>query len=310
VSAEHAWVDLLDPSEAEIRRHAPAKLHPRATEELVRPAAADDLPRPTIEGHGDYVFGMLLVPVVVAAEDRVYAQEIDFVLTGSRLLTVRKTPGTDPPFDPGEIQGVCAMREHIRPGMIVLHLVDDVAEHYLDLLDVLEAEIEEVEAGLEGRDAAVVQRQVVDLRQNVIRIRRTLGPTRDAVRGIVDGRTDIEGKPLFRREVFPPEVELEFARAHDKLLRANEGLDFARELITSLRDFHQSLVANDQNRVTKTLTVIASLLLFPTFIVGIYGQNFKHMPELGWRHGYLFSWTLIGAVTLVQLGFFRWRRWI
>jgi magnesium transporter len=254
--------------------------------------------------------GVLLVPVVVAAEDRVYIQEIDFVLTFDRLLTVRKTPGTDPPFDPSEIQGVCAMREQISPGMIVFHLVDDIAEHYLDLLDVLEAEIDDVEAGLEGREAPVVQRKVVDLRQHVIHIRRTLGPMRDAVRGIIDGRVDVEGKRLRRRELFPREVELEFARAHDKLLRANEGLDFARELITSLRDFHQSIVANEQNRVTKTLTVIASLLLFPTFIVGIYGQNFKYMPELEWRHGYVFSWSLIVAVTLVQLGFFRWRRWI
>jgi magnesium transporter len=310
VSAEHAWVDLLDPSEAEIRRHAPAKLHSHTLEELTRSWATDALPRPTVEAHGDYVFGILLVPVVVRKENRAYVQEIDFVLTHERLLTVRKTPGADPPFDPGEIQSICAMRGHTRPGMIVLYVVDDVAEHFLDLLDVLEAEIDEVESGLEGRDPAVVQRQVVDLRHYVIRIRRTLGPTRDAVRGIVDGRIDLKGRPFFRRELFPPEVELEFSRVYDKLLRANEGLDFARDMITSLRDFHQSLVANDQNRVTKTLTVIASLLLFPTFIVGIYGQNFRHMPELGWRHGYLFSWALIGAVTLVQLGFFRWRRWI
>ena len=77
-----------------------------------------------------------------------------------------------------------------------------------------------------------------------------------------------------------------------------------------MRDYQQSLIVAEQNRIAKTLTVIASLLLFPTFIVGVYGQNFEHMPELGWRFGYAFSWALIALVTIAQLAFFRWRRWI
>lgn len=310
MSAEHAWVDLLDPTEAEIQRHAPADLHPRALEELTRPAASPSETRPTIEGHGDYVFGLLLAPIVVAPEHRAFVQEVDFVLTHDRVLTVRKTPGSDPPFDLTEMRSVLAMRGRTQPGMIAFLLVDAVAEQFLDLLDALEAEVEEVESGLEASPASVVQRQLIDLRQHVIGIRRTLGPTRDAVRTVVDGRADIERKPLSRREVFPRDLELQFGQAYDKLLRANEGLDFARDLVASLRDFHQSIVANEQNRITRTLTVIASLLLFPTFIVGVYGQNFDHMPELAWRYGYLFSWAVIAAVTVMQLAFFRWRRWI
>jgi magnesium transporter len=56
--------------------------------------------------------------------------------------------------------------------------------------------------------------------------------------------------------------------------------------------------------------VVASLLLVPTFIVGNYGQNFDHMPELGWKLGYAFSWGIIALTTLLQLVFYRWRRWI
>ena len=58
------------------------------------------------------------------------------------------------------------------------------------------------------------------------------------------------------------------------------------------------------------LAVVASLVLFPTFLVGVYGRNCEHMPELGWRHGYAFSWGLIALITLGQLVFFRWKRWI
>ena len=71
-----------------------------------------------------------------------------------------------------------------------------------------------------------------------------------------------------------------------------------------------SSVSNDQNEVTKRLTVIASLLLVPTFIVGLYGQNFHHIPELSWSFGYWWSWAWIVGTTVVQLAFFRWKRWI
>ncbi len=66
----------------------------------------------------------------------------------------------------------------------------------------------------------------------------------------------------------------------------------------------------DQNDVMKRLTVVASLLLLPTFIVGVYGQNFTHMPELQWRFGYQISWLVIVATTALQLWYFRRRRWI
>jgi len=102
-----------------------------------------------------------------------------------------------------------------------------------------------------------------------------------------------------------------FNSAYDKLMRAFDGLELSRDLIASVRDYLQAKVANDQNEVMKTLTVIAALLLLPTFIVGLYGQNFQHhFPEIHWTWGYPFSWALIVVTTLLQLWFFRRKRWI
>jgi magnesium transporter len=77
-----------------------------------------------------------------------------------------------------------------------------------------------------------------------------------------------------------------------------------------VRDYHQSKIANDQNEVMKVLTVVAALVLFPTFVVGVYGQNFIHMPELHWRFGYAYSWGIIVVSTVLQLWFFRRKKWI
>jgi magnesium transporter len=148
--------------------------------------------------------------------------------------------------------------------------------------------------------------RISQLRHDLLRVRRTVGPTRDAVRRVVDRRVE-GGKD---GQVLPREIELDFADVYDKLLRAVDGLDFSRDLLTSARDYQQAKIANDQNEVTKRLTVIASVLLLPTFIVGLYGQNFDHIPELGWSFGYWWSWGLILVTTALQLAIYRWLGWI
>src|SRR4051812_2739079 len=132
------WIDLVDPDEAELRRQTPKRLHARALDRLLAPAQHEDEPRPTLEGHGDYVFGAFLVPVAVPDENRVYYQEIDLVLTRELVLTARKTPpGGEEPFDTAGVHETCTRGGVDEPGMVAYHLVDEVAEHYLDLIDAL-----------------------------------------------------------------------------------------------------------------------------------------------------------------------------
>jgi magnesium transporter len=297
------WTDLMDPTADEIRRQLPESLHPAAMDLLLAPLVHDDEPRPRIESHGDYVVGVLLVAVAVPTEDRVYYQEIDFILTPHQLVTVSKTPEHERPFDPMEARNACRPGEPI--GMYLFRLIDEIAERYLDLIDNLNDEIDELEDQVATLQPGAIRTRISRLRHDLLRIRRTLGPTRDAVHKIVDDRVELEGD-----ELFPREVELHFADAYDKLLRATEGLETSRELVAGVRDYFQSKIANDQNEVTKRLTMIASLLLLPTLIVGIYGQNFRNIPELHWGFGYAWSWGLIVVTTVAQLVWFRYKRWL
>jgi magnesium transporter len=299
------WIDLLDPTREELLEDTPVELHPRAVERLVRPPDPDHEPRPTLEGHGDYVFGVLLVAVAVPEEDRVFYQEIGLVLTPEVALTVRKTPPGEEPFDLAEVQKACDAHGSPSTGLVAYYLIDEIAERYHQLIDVLDDEIDELEDGIERWPTERVRVRLSELRHDVLQIRRTLSPTRDAVRRVVDGRLDIGDNLIFDRA-----HELDFADAYDKLLRATESLDISRELITSAREFHQSKIGQEQNEIVKKLTVIASLLLVPTFIVGVYGQNFDHIPELHWHYGYAFSWAVILVTTIGQLMFFRWKKWI
>src|SRR3989440_1566843 len=304
MAAVDRWTDLLDPSPEELRAALPAGLHESALEQLEAPAQHDDEPRPKLESHGDYVFGVFLIPVVIPEEDLVYYQELDLIVTGHASLTVRKPPERGrAPFESKSARAAC--REHEPLGMIVYHLVDDIAERYLDLVDGFNDEIDELEDNVEAWGNEQVRQRLSDLRHDLLHIRRTLSPMRDAIRAVVDNRIELDSGELFTHE-----TEVAFGAAYDKFLRAFEGLELSRDLVASVRDYHVAKVANDQNEVMKRLTVIASVLLLPTFIVGLYGQNFHHIPELGWAFGYWWSWGWIVATTIAQLAFFRWKRWI
>jgi magnesium transporter len=299
------WIDLLDPTAEEVRDQAPKELEDSAIERLLAPPEHEDEPRPTLQGHGDYVFGVLLVAVALPDEDDVFYQEIDLVITHDTLLTVRKTP-------PGNRAAcdVAIVKKTIKPddsaGMMAYRLVDEIAERYLDLVDALDEEIDELEDKVENQPAEQTRTRISALRHDLLHIRRTLSPMRDAVRRVIDGVVDVEDGP----EVFPKDVEVAFNAAYDKLMRAFDGLELSRDLLASVRDYHQSKIANDQNEVMKRLTVIASLLLLPTFIVGLYGQNFVNIPELRWHLGYLYVWGVILVTTAMQLWWFRRARWI
>src|SRR5690349_17633683 len=300
------WIDLLDPNADELRAALGRDVHDLAFEQLLEPTTHNDEPRPRLEGHDHYVFGVFLVPIAIREENRIYYQEVDLIGTRDRLVTVRKTPQDGNPLDISGAMESAERDDDKRAGVMVYRLVDQIAEYFLDLVDALDDEIDELEDGVEDWPPSQVRQRISTLRHDLLHVRRTVSPTRDAIRRVVDRRIDVGEGP----EVLPRDIELDFADVYDKLLRAVDGLDLSRDLLASARDYHQTKIANDQNEVTKRLTVIASLLLVPTFIVGLYGQNFRHMPELAWHWGYWWSWGLIIGTTILQLALFRWLGWI
>jgi magnesium transporter len=271
MAAGDRWIDLLDPSREELEARLPAEIHDRALDQLLAPAEHADDPRPKLESHGDYIFGILLIPVVVKEEDLVYYQEVDLVMTRDVLVTIRKSPdGGRPPWEAHEAQAACRDTENV--ALITYHLVDDVAERFLDLIDDLNDEIEELEDHVEDWPAERIRGRLSQLRHDMLHIRRTLSPTRDAIREIVDNRVEFSGD-----EVFTHDVELNFGNAYDKLLRAADNLELSRDLVAGVRDYHQSKIANEQNEVMKRLAVLATVFLPLTFLTGFFGQNFAFL---------------------------------
>jgi magnesium transporter len=296
------WIDLCDPREDDLRAVLPAGIHDLTMLRILQPATSEE-PRPRLEVRDHYIFGVLVIPTI--GDQGFVAQEVDLVATAERLVTIRKTPPGHVPCEFDEAKEAAA-RQDASPGECLWTLFDEIAERFLDLIDGFNEQIDQLEDEVaEDLRSPENRQRISDIRHDLLHVRRVLAPTRDAARAILDDRVELEPETLF-----PREIELHFADAYDKLLRATDGLDLSRDLLAGVRDYLQAEIANDQNDVMKKLTVVASVLLAPTFIVGLYGQNFFHMPELHWRYGYLYSWGLILIVTALQLIFFRRKRWI
>ena len=234
----------------------------------------DDEPRPSLESHGSYIFGVLLVPVVVAEEDRVFYQEIDLVAharhdhhgheDAAKASALRHRAGARACPDPEQLStGTSPTASSTRSPR---------ASSTSSTRSTTRSTSSRT-TSRSGR-ASRVRSRLSDLRHDLLHVRRTLAPTRDAIRKVVDNRVELDGEELFDRD-----LELSFADAYDKLLRATDGLELARDLAAGVRDYLQAKISNDQNEVMKRLTVIASVLLLPTFIVGLYGQNFDKHPR-------------------------------
>jgi magnesium transporter len=269
------WIDLVDPSPDEIRAALPTDVEEPALELLLAAAESDNEARPTLQGHDNYIFGIFLVAVIVPDEARVFYQEVDVIVTQDVLLTISKTPPGEHPYDPLAAKEACTPKE--ATGMMLYRLIDDIAERYLDLIDIIDEKIDELDDAVETAPAERTRTRLRELRFHLLHIRRTLA----------------------------------FNLVYDKLLRAVDEVEFSRDVVNSTRDHLLAKIANDQNEVMKKLTVVASILLVPTFIVGLYGQNFRHhFPELAWQWGYLWSWALIILSTIGQIIFYKRRGWI
>jgi magnesium transporter len=303
VPGSERWIDLVDPDAAAIDAAVPSGVLPMDRQRLARPARSDRPSRPRFATRGDYVFGVLVVPTV-GDDGAVICQEVDVVASLERFVTMRKSQGDTLACDISELV-TTANRDDLAPGMCLYQLVDEIAERFLFVVDRFDDEIDELEDNVGTWQSDDIRRRIATLRHEILEVRRVLTPTRDAARAVLDDRVELDGETLF-----PREIELHFADAYDKLLRATDGLDLARDLLAGVRDFHQAQVANDQNEVMKRLTVVASVLLVPTFIVGLYGQNLHGGPEFHWRYGYWFSWALIAVTTIAQLAYYRRKRWI
>ena len=263
--------------------------------------------RASLRQEGDHIFGSLLLPECLVEENRIIYEQVDLIITSTAVFVI-----SDSSVYAGSSDAETSWGKTLRDagpngktenaGRIVHKLFDSAVDRYESLAVDLELEIDEVESSFDSWSGEQIQVRLRELRNDLLTSRRNLVPLREGLRRIADDEIDLDSNQFFTRD-----IDIRFRDSYERVIRVNESLDSLRDYVAGVRDAHQAHVAQRQNEVMQRLTVIASILLVPTLIVGIYGQNFSDIPETRWTHGYVWSWALIVVITIGQLIFFKRR---
>lgn len=254
--------------------------------------------RPKLEEHGEYLHVVLKMLMVGDEETKVSYEQLSFIKKGNVLITFQEKKGDV--FD--------GVRRRLKEGKgirnrsadyVMYALMDAVVDYYFVILEVFGEQLEEVESFLlENPDKSTLNRLHL-LRRETLNIRRSIYPLRE----VVSSFEKIE-EPMVAKE-----VKVFIRDLYDHTIQVIDTVEVFREIASGLLDLYMNSVSNKMNEVMKVLTIIATIFIPLTFIVGVYGMNFDNIPELHFQNGYFIVWGLMVFLFVGMLFYFKNKKW-
>ena len=288
------WVGLKDPGPGELA----AMQHEFDLHELAVEDARHGHQRPKVEEYGESLFAVLHMIEAEGAE--LVVGELDIFAGSNYILSVRNRAKKG--FV--DVRARCEREPELLKhgsGFVLYALMDSVVDRYFPVLDLLETELETLEGRMfAGGSARANIEAMYGLKQKLMVLKHAVGPLYEGVSKLYGGRVPkvCAGSQEYYRDVY------------DHLSRLNQSVDSLREMITTALSVNLSLIALQENETVKRLAACASLVAVPTLIAGIYGMNFKHMPELNWEFGYPFALSMMVAIDIYLFLRFRKSGWL
>ncbi|MEU9132179.1 magnesium and cobalt transport protein CorA [Kitasatospora sp. NPDC048540] len=295
------WIGLYEPTAEQFAEMAGAfALHPLAVEDAVRAHQ-----RPKLERYGDTLF-LVLKTIVYVDHDRVTATA-EIVDTGE--IMVFAGPGFAIVVRHGSAPGLAGVRRELQSApellalgpVAVLHAVaDHVVDRYLEVADAFERDVEELETAVFSPERTDDAGRIYQLKRELMEFKRAVVPLGGPLKRLTDG--SLPGLPAgltaYLRDVA------------DHHAQAKERIAAFDELVSSVLDASVARLSLQQNTDMRKISAGAALVAVPTMVVGIYGMNFDHMPELRWTYGYPAVLALIVTVCVVAFRAFRRNDWL
>ena len=293
------WVALFEPSTQELDVMAEEfNLHELAVDD-----ARHGHQRPKIEEYGDSLFAVLHTierEKSPDGSDELVTGEVDMFVGSNYLLTVRHRTHVG-------FAAVRARTEHEPEllkrgsGYVFYAVMDNVVDRYFPVIDALETELEKIEEQIFVRNAARSNIQALyALKQKLMTLKHAVDPLMEATGRLYGGRVPqiCAGMGEYFRDVY------------DHLSRIHSSIEGIREMLTTAIQVNLGMISLSESEVTKKLAAWAAIIAVPTMVAGIYGMNFKVMPELDWAYGYVFSLAMMIGVDIALYAWFRKIRWL
>lgn len=297
------WIELERRSpDAETLLADVLRIHPLTIEDIFEPRQ-----QPKIDDFDEYLY-VIVHGIGAHKQDKLSLVEID-VLIGDHWLVTHDPDGLIAD-DLGTELGHSARLMARGIAWLAHAVLDRAVDRYLPVIDQLDAEIDQLQSDVLEKAGTPKGRRVL---MRILAFKRTLQDIR---------RTGAHQREILLRlsrgdfGEIPPEAIPFFRDIYDHFLRVNDVMEGYRDLVTSALDAYLSVQSNRMNEIVKTLTLISTVMLPLSFIAGVYGMNFApeasrwNMPELHWALGYPFALTLMGAVALGIVLWFRHKGWM
>ncbi len=295
------WIDLLNPTDEEsyILTHD-FHFHPLAIEDVIEEEdAISELPRSKLDDYKKYLYAEFSYADHITIEDGIRLREVHLFLTKNTVVTVR-----DEDHRIFRFLFQKALRDDrvlSRGAEFLFHgLLDVMVDNYNSVLEYFDREVDEIEKDvLEEPDQETV-RKIFTLRRDIYDLKRIALPQKEMLGQIYRGNFSqiSERAKLYFRDIY------------DHLTRIIELSESHRDTLSSALEVYFSNVSTKTNQIIKILTIFTVILMPPTFLVGMWGMNFRYMPELDWEYGYLIFWVVIVIITVIMVIFFKKKKWI
>ncbi len=294
------WVRVHDGSDREIERVAAAfGVHHLAIEDVQRAT------RPKTETFDEYTFTLIKDAELRRGEQR-FEEEVAEATVGlffgdDWLVTISQSriPAVDRVWDAvvaDETQRILQRG----PDFTAAQIVDRLVDEYFDVLDGIETQVEAIEdAVVDSTDVETLE-AINGVRRDLLAFRKIAWPTREALSILA------RGEPEFVRE----ETEKYFRDIYDHVVQVVDLIQTYRDLASGARDIYLNSLSQSTNEVMKTLTIVATIFIPLTFVVGVYGMNFEVMPELTWPWGYPAVLMGMAGIALLMVLYFRRQEWL
>lgn len=291
------WVSLEQPSEEEIQKYLVDlfHFHPLAIEDC----QSTGFQTPKVDDFGDYLFMIMLALLPDHDQHDLAMEEFDIFL--GKNYVVSSYRGAKMPAVEKFIMELKRNERLLTNGADFLchALIDIIVDDYSEPLEMLEAQLEDLEEAVLARPQASTLETIFRLKHSIMSIRRVVAPEREVINHLTR-----EEYALVDRQ-----SQMYFRDIYDHLVRIYDCVDILRDMATNALEIYLNATSMRLNEVMKALTIVSTIFLPLAFVAGVYGMNFRYMPILEWKLGYPFVWLIFLLITGGMLYYFRRRKW-
>jgi len=270
-------------------------IHPLLLEDIMNTEQ-----RPKMEDFGAYIF--IIVKMLHYSEHggEVKVEQVSLILGSDFVISFQESEGDVFNFIRDRIRSNKGRIRRMKADYLAYALVDAIVDNYFVILEKLGERIEEVEEELVANPTRVTLQAIHTMKREMIFLRKSVWPLRELISGLGRGESSLihESTGIYLRDVY------------DHTIQVIDTIETFRDMLSGMLEMYLSSISNAMNMVMKVLTIIATIFIPLTFIAGIYGMNFKYMPELEWHWGYFVVLCIMGAAAVSMVVYFRKKKWL